>query len=187
MTLFPSHKADHIKVQRTLHMLPQVLHNMFTNTNYKYLVYQDNIQLVVEFNELQQQEQSYLDSVLNLSNCTEIGASRKQRKEDNGTKVMIGAHTAVLALTHVSPTTEGTTSDVSMILETNNANVNLLPCRNTIRPPGNATNNTIPFTQAISRSKHPEKQENKIIRLKEDNQQNNAIIEKMQQRMTALQ
>ena len=51
-----------------------------------------------------QQENSYLDSLLN--HCTEINIYKKQKK-DNET---VGAHTAVLGLTNVSPQTNTTSS-----------------------------------------------------------------------------
>ena len=101
---------------------------MATNASYESLGYQDEIQSVAKYITLQQQEWVYVDGVLNLSNCTEINASRKKRKENNGNKVMTDAYTVVLTLTNVISTTAGNMTGVDMLLEPNsNTNKSLLP------------------------------------------------------------
>ena len=52
-----------------------------------------------------QQENDYLDGLLNLGHCTEIDINKKRKKDDE----TIGAHTAVSGLTNVSPQTQTTT------------------------------------------------------------------------------
>ena len=57
-----------------------------------------------EYVAMQQQENEYLDGLLNLEYCTEIDINKKRKKDNK----KVGVNTAVLGLTNVSPQTLNT-------------------------------------------------------------------------------
>ena len=103
-SLFTTHKKNLGEAKRTLHSLPQVLRRVLTKESMDALGMGDPPQQESEYAAMLQQENEYLDGLLNLKHCTEIDIHKKRKKDDE----TIGAHTAVSGLTNVSPQTNTT-------------------------------------------------------------------------------
>lgn len=103
-SLFTTHKKNLGEAKRTLHSLPQVLRRVLTKDSFESLGLGNPPQHEPEYVAMLQQENEYLDGLLNLGHCTEIDINKKRKKDDE----TVGAHTAVSGLTNVSPQTQTT-------------------------------------------------------------------------------
>ena len=84
--------------------LSRVLQELLTKASFTSLGIGNPPQHKPEYVAMLQQENSYLDSL--LDHCTEIDINKKQKKEDE----TVGAHTAVPGLTNISPQMNTTSS-----------------------------------------------------------------------------
>ena len=100
-SLFTLHKQNLREGNRTLQVLPRVLQQVLTLDSYNLLGLGYPPQPEPEYIAMQQQENNYLDGLFNLEHCTEIDINKKRKKDDE----TVGANTAVLGLTNVSPQT----------------------------------------------------------------------------------
>ena len=76
-SLFTTHKTNLGEAKRTLQSLPQVLRRVLTSESYKALGVGNPPQHEPKYATMLQQENYYLNSLLNLEHCTEIDIHKK--------------------------------------------------------------------------------------------------------------
>ena len=147
-----------------MQVLPRVLQQVLTMDSYNSLGLGNPPQPEPEYVAMQQQENDYLDGLLNLEHYTEIDINKKRKKDDE----MVGANTAVLGLTNVSPqtlTTVGTgawTTPMDMDIDN-------------VEPAATQVTSTLTTT-------HPD-----VARLEQESNQQKLMITHMEQQIQNLQ
>ena len=174
MSLFTTHKANLTEAKRTLQSLPRVIQRVLTKESYERLSLGNPPQHEPEYEAMIRQESDYLDGLLNLEHCTEIDITKKRKKDDE----TVGAHTAVLGLTNVSPqsqTTAGTGAWTNPLrLDTGDTT----PMHMDINDGGP---NTTHVTSTLT-SMHPD-----VARLESESKQQQQLISNMEQQIQHLE
>ena len=103
--VFTFHKKHNEEARKTVYVLHKVLQGILEETSYDAMGTRLSPTPTPELEAMQQQENNYLDGILNLHHYSEIDLTKK-RKMDDDTE---GARTAVSGLTNVSPQSHTTT------------------------------------------------------------------------------
>ena len=105
--VFTFHKKHNEEARKTVYVLHKVLQGILEETSYNAMGTHLSPTPTPELEAMQQQENNYLDGILNLHHYSEIDLTKKRKMDDD----TVGARTAVSGLTNVSPQSHTTTGN----------------------------------------------------------------------------